>query len=156
MLLVYPLRIKSYFYRLANVIACGADYNDYPRSKIKPALMKCMWDSSQSPETFNIYLKLLNSELEINDVYTILNNFYITIFKLTEEQLNVLLTMSDNIEEVTDILASISKYNYNSYHKPYKGEFNLEIVTKSFEELLASKEKKEDLSTLISADDLFM
>lgn len=147
---------SSYFYRLDNAIENGADYNDYPRSKVKPALMKRMWDSHYCMENqVRVFASLLRSDLDVEDVLYLVAHAKHTLCELTVHQLYSLLESFTNLAETLKLLALISKYNATGYKNKYLGEMNLESVTKAYDLLLESRKPKVDLTKKVDANSLF-
>lgn len=148
---------NSYFFRLSNALDKGADYNDYPRSRVKPALMKKMWDSSySSEEQVPAFASLLRSELSVEDIYTLINHVEGTLCELQEDQLKTLLDSYTTVDEALKLLRAIEKYNNLIYKQIYQGELTLDAVTNAIEEELESRRPKVDLTKKVDAASLFM
>lgn len=148
---------NSYFYRLSNAIDNGADYNDYPRTRVKPAVMKEMWDSSCSyKEQVPAYACLLRSELDIEDIYTLIKQVNYTLCKLPENQLKELIDSYTTVANALKLIRAIEKYNDLRYKQIYQGELTLDAVTKAIEEELESRRPKVDLTKKVDANSLFM
>lgn len=148
---------NSYFYRLSNALDKGADYNDYPRSRVKPALMKKMWESSYCyKEQVPAFASLLRSNLSVEDIYTLINHVEGTLCELPEDQLKTLLDSYTTVEEALKLLRAIEKHNNLIYKKIYQGELTLDALTKAIEEELESRRPKVDLTKKVDANSLFM
>lgn len=144
---------SAYFYRLSYAIKEGANYNDYPKSKVKPALMKHMWGSSHSKDKLvALYSKLLRSDLDSNTIYVLVKEYEWILSNLTDKQLTLIIekALLDS-ESILEVLRKVKHYNKLSFRNTYNGEFTLDCINKHIEMLKERMNPKEVIKKKVDA-----